>query len=91
MIQHRSIMKHWSWQREDEEEYDDENNSLLSFSSSVSSFVADDNSNSPLVATTKEADRRNKNKPLGVNAPKLISAFEELGFFQQIKCCKVWY
>ena len=68
---------------EDEEEDDDDNNSLLSFLSSVSSFGADDNSNYPLVATTKEAAQPKKKKPLGVNAPKLTSAFEEFGFFNK--------
>ena len=73
---------------EDEEEDDDNNNSLLSFLSSVSSFGADYNSNSPLVATRKEAAQPKKNKPLGVNAPKLTSAVEELGFFNKESVAK---
>ena len=73
---------------EDEEEDDDDNSSLLSFSSSVSSFGSYDNSNSPLVATTKEAAQPKKKKPLGVNAPKLTSAFEELGFFNKESVAK---
>ena len=73
---------------EDEQVDDDENNSLLNFLSFVSSLGADDNSNSPLVATTKEADQPKKKKSLGVNAPKLTSACEELGFFNKESVAK---
>ena len=81
---------------EDEEEDDDDNDSLRSLSSnlssnlssSVSSSGEDDNSNSPPIATMKEAAQSKKKKSLGANAPKLTSAFAGLGFYNKASVAK---